>query len=302
MREETAASGARVLRAAPHPGRPADHGEAVEAGIDRLAALFEAGPVALLTGAGVSTDSGIPDYRGEGSPPRTPMSIAQFMQDEDYRRRFWAGARIGSVRASGVEPNAGHFAAARLELAGFLNGIVTQNVDDLHSRAGSRTVVELHGNGGTIRCVDCDRRWSRAEVLGWFDDLNPGFAARHADAEVAPDGDAIVTEISGVRVPRCPACGGLLRPDVVYFGEFVPSSVFSTAADLVAGAGALVIAGSSLAVNTGMRLVHRAERRGIPIAVINRGPTAADRRAALRLDAGTSETLAALADRLGAGV
>ncbi|WP_449282489.1 Sir2 family NAD-dependent protein deacetylase [Leucobacter sp.] len=269
--------------------------------VDALAALFDHGPVAVLTGAGVSTDSGIPDYRGAGTPPRTPMNISEFMHDEAYRRRFWAGARIGLIRAAGVAPNAGHRALARLEAAGRIEGVITQNVDDLHRRGGSRTVVELHGNGSVIRCISCDRRWSREEVLARFDELNPGFAAGNADAEIAPDGDARVADASGVAVPACPVCGGVLRPAVVYFGETVPPRVFEAGESLVRDAGALLLAGTSLAVNTGMRLVHRAERRGIPIAVINRGPTAVDARDSVRvrIEGGTSETLTALAERLG---
>lgn len=267
-----------------------------------LVALFERGPVAVLTGAGMSTDSGIPDYRGAGSPPREPMQIAQFTEDPLYRQRFWAGARIGQNRMSVVEPNAGHRALARLEAAGRIDGVITQNVDGLHARGGSRSVVELHGGGGVVRCVNCGLRWSRPEVLGWFDTMNPGYAERNAGAEVAPDGDAVVSEVDSVRVPLCPGCGGTLRPDVVYFGETVPVQVFQAAASLVERSSALLIAGSSLAVNTGMRLVHKTERLGNPLAVINRGPTAVDRRPSLavRVEAGTSETLTALAAALGA--
>ena len=279
----------------PHPHEENPHG------IEALTALFRDGPVAVLTGAGVSTDSGIPDYRGAGTPPRTPMSISEFMHDEGYRRRFWAGARVGFIRAAGVAPNAGHRALARLETAERIGGVITQNVDDLHRRGGSRTVVELHGNGSVIRCVSCDRRWSREEVLARFDELNPGFATRNADAEIAPDGDARVADASRVTVPACPVCGGVLRPAVVYFGETVPPRVFEAGEALVRDASALLLAGTSLAVNTGMRLVHRAERRGIPIAVINRGPTAVDARDSVRvrIEGGTSETLTALAERLG---
>lgn len=275
------------------------------AGVHALAELFDSGPAALLTGAGISTDSGIPDYRGEGSPPRTPMRIDQFITEEPYRRRFWAGARIGALRMAAVEPNAGHLAASRLEAGGWLTGVVTQNVDGLHARAGLVNLAELHGNGAVIRCVPEGHRFSRTEVLTWFDVANPGFAERGRHAPITPDGDADVAHIEGldeVRVPVCPACGGMLRPDVVYFGEHVPKAVFAHAERIVAGASALVIAGSSLAVNTGIRLVHRAEQRGIPIAVINRGETAVDRRASLqvRIDDGTSETLSALAKTLGA--
>lgn len=273
-----------------------------QAQLTDLLALFERGPVAVLTGAGMSTDSGIPDYRGAGTPPRTPMNIAQFTEDPHYRRRFWAGARIGQNRLNVIEPNDGHRALARLEAAGHIDGVITQNVDGLHKRGGSRTVVELHGGGGVMRCIQCGERWSRAETLGWFDTLNPGYAERNADAEIAPDGDAIVGEVDSVRVPLCPGCGGTLRPDVVYFGETVPVPVFEAAASLVERSSALLIAGSSLAVNTGMRLVHKAERLGNPLAVINRGPTAVDRRPSLavRIDGGTSETLTALASALGA--
>lgn len=268
--------------------------------VEALVGLFADGPVAVLTGAGISTDSGIPDYRGAGTPPRTPMSITQFMRDEAYRRRFWAGARIGFDRASGVAPNAGHRALARLERAGRIDGVITQNVDDLHRRAGSRTVVELHGNGSVIRCTRCGTHTTRAEVLEHFDALNPGFAEEHAGAEIAPDGDARVSGSVGVAVPPCLVCGGILRPDVVYFGETVSPEVFGAAEELVRQAGALLLAGTSLAVNTGVRLVHRAERRGIPLGVINRGPTAVDARPSVRVrvEGGTSETLAALASAL----
>lgn len=267
----------------------------------QLESLVSGGPIVVLTGAGMSTDSGIPDYRGAGSPPRTPMNIDQFMHDEQYRRRFWAGARIGQNRMGAIEPNAGHRALARLEDAGFVNGVITQNVDGLHLRAGSQTVVELHGAGGTIRCTNCNSQFSRIAVLELFDEVNPGYAERHAHAEVAPDGDAIVSEIDTVTVPPCPVCGGILRPAVVYFGETVPVPVFDAAATLVQDASGLLVAGTSLAVNTGIRLVHRAERRGIPIAVVNRGATAIDARPSVvtRIDAGTSETLEALAAALG---
>lgn len=269
--------------------------------LGRLAGLFAAAPVAVLTGAGVSTDSGIPDYRGAGSPPRTPMRIDQFMEDPAYRARFWAGAAAGAAAGWGdIAPNDGHRALARLEAAGRVNGVITQNVDGLHRAAGSRTIVELHGAGGVIRCVECASRFPRADVLGWFEQGNPGFAQEHAGAEIRPDGDAAVDGLGDMRVPRCPVCGGILRPDVVYFGETVPPRVFSEAERLLGEAGALILAGTSLAVNTGVRLLHRAQRRGIPVAVINRGPTAADSAAAIRIEGGTTETLTALAARLGA--
>ncbi|MGD9606760.1 MAG: Sir2 family NAD-dependent protein deacetylase [Leucobacter sp.] len=315
MSEQAAGGATTGRRAAGEPGpdpdsaqldsaRP-DSARPDSAQLDRLAGLFADGPAALLTGAGISTDSGIPDYRGEGSPPRAPMRIDQFLGDPAYRRRFWAGARVGALRMRGIEPNAGHVAAASLERGGLLTGTITQNVDDLHRRAGSVELAELHGNGSVIRCVEHGHRWSRAEVLGWFDAANPGFAERNAEAGMTPDGDADVggaSGLDGVAVPVCPACGALLRPDVVYFGEHVPTAVFDRAARIVAEASAVIVAGSSLAVNTGVRLVHRAEQRGLPVAVINRGPTSIDARPSVRvrIDGGTSEWLTALVARLGA--
>ena len=275
---------------------------AENAPLEALAELFSAGPAALLTGAGLSTDSGIPDYRGAGTPPRTPMSIDQFSNEDSYRRRFWAGARVGARGLANVQPNAGHRAVATLERDGRLSGVITQNVDGLHARAGTANLAELHGNGATIRCVPESHRFTRAEVLAWFDVANPGFADRNAGAQITPDGDADVSETAVVRVPVCPACAGMLRPDVVYFGEHVPTPVFEHAERIVAAASSLIVAGSSLAVNTGIRLVHRAEQRGLPIAVINRGPTQIDRRESVRsrIEGGTSETLTALAAVLGA--
>lgn len=266
--------------------------------IDQLAALLNEKTATVLTGAGMSTDSGIPDYRGAGSVPRSPMSIEQFFTDPNYRQRFWAGASVSQSRQKLVTPNAGHRAIVALEAAGVFNGVITQNVDNLHIEAGSRTVVELHGNGNVVRCVDCESKFTRAEVIRWFDAANPGYAASQASADVTPDSDAAVSDFEGVTVPACPVCGGLLRPEIVYFGEHAPRPVFEQAEALLSDANALLIAGSSLAVNTGIRLVHRAEQRGIPIAVINRGPTAIDNRATLRIEGGTSEILAGLAERL----
>ncbi len=268
--------------------------------LDALAELFQDGPAVLLTGAGISTDSGIPDYRGAGTPPRTPMSVKQFLNDHAYRQRFWAGARVGTERVSHILPNDGHKAAAALEKAGLLAGVITQNTDGLHQQAGTQNLAELHGTGATIRCVENGHRWSRQEVLEWFDAANEGFLERNRDAEITPDGDAAVTEVASVNVPVCPACGGRLRPDVVYFGEHVPLNTFARAEEILAGGKSLIIAGSSLAVNTPIRLVNRAERQGLPLAVINRGPTAIDSRPSVqvRIEGSTTEWLTRLADRL----
>lgn len=269
--------------------------------LERLIDLFRDAPVAVLTGAGVSTDSGIPDYRGSGTPPRATMNVQEFLSDAVFRRRYWAGASVHADRNAHVAPNAGHLALADLERIGAIDGVITQNVDNLHWDAGSSTVIELHGNGARIRCTGCGAVTSRRDVVARFRQLNPGYAESQRDLIIAPDGDARVSGFETLTVPDCQVCGSILRPEIVYFGETVPREVFVEAERLLENANALVIAGSSLAVNTGMRLVHRAVKHNIPIAVVNRGPSAADARASLRLEAGTSETLAAVRDALTGG-
>lgn len=268
-----------------------------EPAIDRIAAILAAAPAALLTGAGVSTDSGIPDYRGAGAPVRSPMRFQEFLADPDYRRRYWAGARLGAGSFDAVGPNPGHREIARLQRTGFLSGVITQNVDGLHQRGGAAGVVELHGNGATIRCLSCERRFPRAEVLGWIDRDNP-WLMTEAEVRINPDGDAETARSAELVLPDCPICGGILRPDVVFFGELVPTEVFAAAAAVVDAAGSLVVAGSSLAVNSGIRLVERAARAGKPLIVINRGPTKVDARADVRVEGGVSETMAGLVDAL----
>ncbi len=265
-----------------------------------LRKLFDNGPVTVLTGAGISTDSGIPDYRGEGSPARTPMNVEQFLGDEQYRQRFWAGTRVWTEKTQQIRPNVAHKALAQLEEAGLITGVITQNTDNLHIQAGTKQIAELHGNGMAFRCVDNGHRWTRREVLKWFDQANPGYAQMHVDAELAPDADAVVKEVEGVKVPVCPACASLLRPDIVYFGEHVPLDTFARAEQILGAGSALLIAGSSLAVNTPIRLVNRAERQGLPLAVINRGPTAIDERPSVqvRIEGNTSDWLPNLAQEL----
>lgn len=267
------------------------------AGIAQLADLLAAGPAALLTGAGVSTDSGIPDYRGAGAPVRSPMRFQEFVADPDYRRRYWAGARLGAGSFDRIGPNAGHREIARLERTGFLTGVITQNVDGLHRAGGAHRLVELHGNGASIRCLDCGTRYARSAVLSWIDRDNPWLATDEA-ITINPDGDAETSNYRDLVLPECPNCGGTLRPDVVFFGEFVPTETFAAAGEIVDEAALLIVAGSSLAVNSGIRLVERAARAGKPLAIINRGPTKADARAAIRIESGTSEAFAALVDAL----
>lgn len=268
--------------------------------------LFEEAIVALsgrtivaLTGAGISTDSGIPDYRGEGAPRRTPMTIQQFVGEERARKRYWAGSHLGWQRFHAAQPNRGHRALVDLESSGILTGVITQNVDGLHTRAGSRRVVPLHGSMDRVVCLNCGQVFAREDISAAIDAANPWLETPDA-VVTAPDGDAEVAQIDDFVVPACTVCGGILKPDVVFFGELVPTERFAEATRLVDASEALLVAGSSLAVNSGIRLVEAARRRRLPIVVINRGGTKGDSRATVKLEAGTSQALSALADRFAA--
>ncbi|MBP1241932.1 NAD-dependent SIR2 family protein deacetylase [Frigoribacterium sp. PvP120] len=267
------------------------------AALDEAVALLAGRTVAVLTGAGVSTDSGIPDYRGEGAPVRNPMTFQQFLSGERYRKRYWAGSHLGWRSFRAATPNEGHRALAQLEAAGVTNGVVTQNVDALHERAGSRRVVDLHGTVDRVVCLTCGQSFARDVVAARLSAANP-WLDEPESVRLAPDGDVEVADIDAFVVPECTVCGGMLKPDVVFFGEFVPVERFAEARSLVVGADALLIAGSSLVVNSGIRLLDQATRRKMPVVVVNRGVTKGDPRATVKIDAGTSETLTALARRL----
>jgi len=264
---------------------------------DRALELLEGREIAVLTGAGVSTDSGIPDYRGEGAPVRSPMTFQQFIADAQYRKRYWAGSHLGWSHFDAARPNAGHLALAQLEQSGIINGVVTQNVDGLHLRAGSQRVVDLHGTMDKVRCLRCGQAFARADIAARIDAANPWLETTDP-AAINPDGDANVASFDEFITPDCTVCGGVLKPDIVFFGEFVPTEKFSEAAALVKKSGAMIVAGSSLVVNSGIRLIDQATRRRIPLIVINRGETKGDTRAAVKIDAGTSEVLVALMERL----
>ncbi|TFD34496.1 NAD-dependent deacetylase [Cryobacterium sp. TMT1-19] len=270
---------------------------AAAAALDTVAEVLRGRHIAVLTGAGLSTDSGIPDYRGKGAPVRTPMNFQTFVGDERARKRYWAGSHLGWHRFRSAEPNLGHRSLARLEQSGLISGVITQNVDGLHTRAGSRHVVDLHGSLDLVVCLDCGQAFGRDSVAARLEAANPTLMTP-GDVRTAPDGDAEVSDIDGFTIPDCTVCGGMLKPNVVFFGELVPTVKFTEATALVTGAEALVIAGSSLFVNSGIRLLEQARRRKLPIVVINRGETKGDGRALLKLEAGTSESLAGLADRL----
>ena len=269
----------------------------LEPQVQQAVELLRGRTVVVLTGAGVSTDSGIPDYRGEGAPVRTPMTFDHFLADENGRRRYWAGSHLGWRHFSAAKPNDGHRALAQLELAGVVNGIVTQNVDGLHLRAGSRRVVDIHGSMDRVRCLHCGQTFARVDIAARMARENPWLDAPEG-VVLNPDGDVTIEDSDRMIVPSCTVCGGILKPEVVFFGEFVPVEKFDEARALVRGADALVIAGSSLAVNSGIRLLDQATKRRMPVVIINRGATKGDPRASLKIDAGTSEVLVALRDRL----
>jgi NAD-dependent SIR2 family protein deacetylase len=266
-----------------------------------LIALLAGRRVAVLTGAGISTDSGIPDYRGPDSPPSNPMTIQQFTSDPVFRQRYWARNHVGWRHMDETLPNAGHRALAALERDGAVTGVITQNVDLLHTKAGSHNVINLHGTYASVICLACRESMSRAALGEKLDALNPGFIERVGAAgglAVAPDADAVVTDTACFRYLDCQSCGGMLKPDIVYFGESVPRDVVEQAFSLVDAADALLVAGSSLTVFSGYRFVRHAAARGMPIAIVNRGPTRGDDLATVKVDGGCSELLTLLAKEL----
>jgi len=266
--------------------------------LDRALDVLTGRPLVALTGAGLSTDSGIPDYRGPGSPPRRPMTYGEFVSGPGAQRRYWARSHVGWARMRRATPNPGHLALASLEERGTVRGLITQNVDGLHTEAGSREVVDLHGRIADVICLSCKEITSRAALQERFDEANPGFAAAVGpEIETAPDGDAVLERTDGFRLVGCLRCGGPLKPDVVFFGENVPRERVERSYALVdglVGGGALLVAGSSLTVMSGLRFVKHAARAGVPVVIVNRGETRGDPLATVRVHAGCSETLSAL--------
>ena len=252
----------------------------------------------VLTGAGVSTDSGIPDYRGPGAPVRMPMTYQDFVRGPEAQQRYWARAHIGWSRMRTAEPNATHHLLSALERGGRLTGLITQNVDGLHTRAGHRDLVDLHGRIDRVICLECRRVSPRSELHERLTAMNPGYDQR--PAESMPDGDTTFEDTADFRVADCEGCGGRLKPDVVFFGENVPKDRVERCYEWVAGTEALVVLGSSLQVMSGLRFVRRAHQREIPIVIINRGPTRGDNLATLKVEAGCAETLSRIAAHLAA--
>ncbi|GAA4932419.1 NAD-dependent SIR2 family protein deacetylase [Actinomycetospora succinea] len=273
----------------------------VRGDVPELATLLAEGGALLLTGAGISTDSGIPDYRGPTSAARrhAPMTYEAFVGDPVARHRYWARSHVGWAQMAGARPNDGHRAVAALQRAGLVNGVITQNVDGLHQAAGARDVVELHGALDRVVCLGCRATPARTEIQRRLEALNPGFDARAV--AINPDGDAELpdAELDRFTMTACPGCGdGPLKPDVVFFGESVPRPRVDLCFSMVERARSLVVLGSSLTVMSGLRFVHAATRRGLPVAVVTSGPSRADGVAAVRLTGALGEVLPAALDTL----
>lgn len=271
--------------------------------VDKLEAHFRRYPQALvLTGAGCSTGSGIPDYRDENGDWKhnQPILYQDFVKSRTVRQRYWAGSMHGWPRIVNAKPNAAHLALARLEAAGFVQQIVTQNVDGLHQKAGSNSVIDLHGRLDTVACIDCHHRMSRDTYQYLLLENNPAFIDRLSVP--VPDGDArlAVQDYSSFRFPDCPLCGGICKPDVIFFGEFIPKQRVSAALRAMDNADSLVIVGSSLMVLSGYRFCRTAREQGKPMVSINIGRSRADQEFSLKIEQDCCQILSALTERLDA--
>ena len=298
------------LPATPSPAPPAPL--SAQSAIGELARLVAVGGVVVLSGAGLSTESGIPDYRGpDGTRRVTPMQFAEFTGSSDARRRYWARSFIGWQRFSGAAPNRGHRAVARLQQTGLLDAVLTQNVDGLHQAAGARDVVELHGDLDHVVCLTCGDLTDRVALHGRLAEANPGFLdlvlgvapdGSRVTSQIRPDGDILLDDsvTSRFHLPYCLVCGAdTLKPDVVFFGESVPKPKVERCFELVDRASSLLVLGSSLAVMSGYRFVRRAARNRIPVAILTASASRGDPEATLRLHSPLGDTLDALLVELG---
>ncbi|MFC4258232.1 NAD-dependent protein deacetylase [Marinobacter lacisalsi] len=266
---------------------------AAEEAAARLAEYIRRHPrLLVLTGAGVSTDSGIPDYRDARGAwkRRQPVQHQAFLSDHTLRQRYWGRSLLGWPVIRHASPNRAHQHLAGLEALGYTDLLITQNVDRLHQKAGSRAVIDLHGRADQVLCMGCGYRCERDQMHHWCADLNPGFLDFSAGA--APDGDAdLEVDFSRFRVVDCPDCGGILKPDVVFFGDFVPGERVNRGLDYLREADGLLVVGSSLMVYSGLRFCRYAREWGKPMAALNLGRTRADDMLDLRLNAGIAQTL-----------
>jgi len=244
----------------------------------------------VITGAGISTDSGIPDYRGEGRVARHPMTYDIFLGSFEAQQRYWARSYVGWSRIALAKPNPGHFALASAESQGALSYLITQNVDGLHQEAGSKSVIDLHGRLDRVICLGCQKIISRTEMDERLKELNPEIS-KDSNVEFTPDGDAEIEGTKDFKVPACGKCSGILKPDVVFFGESVPTDRVELALSQLADCDAVLVAGSSLTVNSGFRFIKQASKSGKPIVIVNIGPTRADQLAIAKIEANTSLAL-----------
>ncbi len=274
--------------------------ESMESTVQDLAHLMRGRRTLVLSGAGISTESGIPDYRGPNGSLRTrhPMQYHEFVGSAEARRRYWARSAIGWAQVGKALPNRGHAAIARLEQLGVVTGVITQNVDGLHQAAGSRRVLELHGSLAEVRCLSCGFLEMRDHLQGRLLEENPGWAS--SPVEAAPDGDAEIPleTVASFSIPSCLRCGGVLKPDVVFFGESVPRPRVEAAWGMLAEAGLLLVVGSSLAIFSGLRFVRQAARENKPVAIVNQGDTRGDEVAAVRIGGRLGDVLPSLLDAL----
>jgi NAD-dependent deacetylase sirtuin 4 len=292
----------------PLESRPAGAlGPGPENPFPELVGLLRGRLAVALAGAGCSTESGIPDYRGPQGRLRTrrPMLYKEFIGSPEGRARYWSRSAVGWPAFSAAQPNAAHVALAEMERSGLLAGVITQNVDGLHHAAGSREVVELHGSLARVRCLDCGESLPRRTFQDLLLSLNGAWLERvrrgaGGAVERAPDGDAVLSAemLAGFRVPDCRACHGVLKPDVVFFGENVPKERVDAAWRLMQQAEVLLVVGSSLTVFSGRRFVYGAKKAGIPVGIVNLGPTRVDDLADLKVEARVGEVLPRLVREL----
>ncbi|ROQ78061.1 NAD-dependent protein deacetylase [Streptomyces sp. ADI92-24] len=269
--------------------------------VEPIADALSTGGVLVLSGAGISTESGIPDYRGEGGSlsRHTPMTYQDFTAGAQARRRYWARSHLGWRTFGRARPNAGHRAVAAFGRQGLLSGVITQNVDGLHQAAGSEGIVELHGSLDRVVCLSCGTFTSRREVARRLEEANAGFEP--VAAAINPDGDADLTDeqVGDFRTVSCTVCEGVLKPDVVFFGEAVPPLRVEHCRELVRGATSLLVLGSSLTVMSGLRFVRQAAQAGKPVLIVNRDPTRGDRHAVTRIALPLGTALSAVAGQVG---
>jgi NAD-dependent SIR2 family protein deacetylase len=263
---------------------------AAEYSVDFAREKLQGKKILVLTGAGISTDSGIPDYRGAGRVVRHPMTFDVFMGSREAQVRYWSRSFIGWNRIAEASPNSGHFAIAAAEQKKKVFQVITQNVDQLHQKAGSQEVIDLHGRLDMVRCMGCEQQLTRRELDLRLAELNPNID-RTGDFEFTPDGDAEIKLAVDFQIADCTSCNGILKPDVVFFGEAVPTARVETAMKRLDESDVLLVAGTSLSVNSGLRFARRAARLNKPIIIVNIGATKADDLATAKIEANTSLVL-----------